>query len=288
MAPVATGRDEGVNAGNAGMKLLKQMPFPCAIVLARVIIAAAPLGGCALSVTAPVTVAPKNGEEPLRGIVTATPGGGKFGIANSKIQCSGEYPFTPGQITVSITTTCSDGRTGSGTAVRTGTAGGSGTMRMSDGTEALFAYGPEALALRASLAPAPAAPRESPVAPPFPPSSPSPAAKAATPHLDDEQRRFGECGTKAVVVLDDGISSADAVAEAVIRACRPELDDICMALERRNNAAGFCTSAQLAEGARQMRPIVAGRILEFRAKRRILGDDRRDRPRQPRTQTLEQ
>jgi hypothetical protein len=143
--------------GEAIRKLIKKAladSISPSIVAAAAIIAGATLSGCVTSVTQPVTVVPNNGEEPLHGSLTATLDGGKFGIANSKIQCSGEYPNSPGERAVTVNARCSDGRTGTGTAVRTGAqggaGGGSGTMRMSDGTEAVFAYGSETLSMRAA------------------------------------------------------------------------------------------------------------------------------------------
>jgi hypothetical protein len=210
-----------------------------------IILAYVGLCGCALSVTAPVVVTPKNGEEPLRGTVTATLAGGKFGIANSKIQCSGEYPNAAGERAVTVTTKCSDGRTGTGTAVRTAPGGGSGTMRMSDGTEAIFAYGAAVSAVSA------------------PPS--------ATGHVPEaeEGSDFVRCVVKAISYLDDGISSADAVADAAIEACRPELEAVCFGVERQHALPGYCSRKRIDETYRLMRPTVMGKILQFRAERRM-------------------
>jgi hypothetical protein len=154
---------------------------------------------------------------------------------------------------------------------------------MSDGTEAIFVYGPEALSQRAAAKPPPITAREAAMTPQIPERrSPTP------PSLSNEERRFADCASKAIGVLDDSISSADAVAEAVVQACRPELDEICHLVERRNSATGFCTSAQLAEAAQDMRPKVAGRILEFRAKERVLGGRGPSSRRPPHPKVLEQ
>jgi hypothetical protein len=217
-----------------------------------ILIATVALGACALSVTAPVAVTPRNGEEPLRGTVTADMGGGKFGVANSKLQCSGEYPMSSGSVTVAITTRCSDGRTGTGTATRTAPRGGSGTIRMSDGTEALFAYGTEVAAVT---------PRLVATIPASPPS--------AEPQHADSNTALAKCTVTAASFLDDGVSSADAVAEAALEACRPEMEAICIEVEQWHSVPGYCSRRRVDEFSRQLRSTIMGKILQFRAERRI-------------------
>jgi hypothetical protein len=219
-----------------------------------IVIGAASIAGC-VSITAPVLVSPKNGDEPLRGTVTVDLSGGKFGVANSKIQCSGEYPNALGERVVTITARCSDGRTGAGTAVRTAPRGGSGTMRMSDGAEAIFAYGSEV-----------AAPTPQPVT--AMPAGPS-GAPPAKPENANSDTALVKCTVKAASFLDDGISSADAVAEAALEACRPEMEAICLEVEQRHSAPGYCSRRRVDEFARQLRPTITGKILQFRAGRRI-------------------
>jgi hypothetical protein len=109
--------------------------FPC-------LVAAILLGGC--SVTAPVAVITKSGQI-LRGTATGTMSGGSFEATNGKLTCSGTYDPTTGSITLSAKVLCNDGRTGLAIVTRDrGLQSGSGRIRLSDGSEADFVFGPAA------------------------------------------------------------------------------------------------------------------------------------------------
>lgn len=245
-----------------------------------IVVSAGILAGCgATTVTAPVIVVPKNGEQPLNGIVSTTLGEGRghFGVANDKIQCSGDYPFLPGQISVDLTAKCSDGRTAGGTAVKTGVAAGSGTMRMSDGSEAIFAYGPEALALRAKLAP-PA--KQNLPAPPgvvsAPPSRPGPAAptRSALPAgsraLDDAVLTWRSCVTQAAGALAGQPEPAETVAKAAMASCRPQEEAV------RRATSGVLDFRDMQDVKNSsMLPHALAEVMAIRAAREKL------RPRQP-------
>lgn len=98
--------------------------------------------GC--SITQPVAVIDKKGMV-LRGTATATLTGGSFQATNGKLTCSGTYDSTSGSITLNAKVICSDGRTGFAIITRDkGLQSGAGRVRLTDGTEADFIFGPAA------------------------------------------------------------------------------------------------------------------------------------------------
>jgi hypothetical protein len=100
------------------------------------------LAGC--SITEPVVVIGKNGEI-LRGTTTAALDGGSFNVSNGKLTCGGSYNALNTSPTISIPVLCSDGRRGIVIATRDKSGvSGSGTVRMTDGEEATFMFGPAA------------------------------------------------------------------------------------------------------------------------------------------------
>jgi hypothetical protein len=102
------------------------------------------LGGCA-DITQPVAAIGESGEI-YRGSVTASlTDGGSFIVSRGDVRCSGNYDaFTTSQ-TVSFPVICTDGRRGLGTAIRDASGvTGSGTIRMSDGGNWTFVFGPSA------------------------------------------------------------------------------------------------------------------------------------------------
>jgi hypothetical protein len=105
---------------------------------------AAVLSLTACSITEPVVVIGKNGEI-LRGTAAASLSGGSFSATDGKLTCGGSYNALDTSPTISIPALCSDGRRGIVIATRdaSGTSGG-GTVRMTDGEEATFMFGPAA------------------------------------------------------------------------------------------------------------------------------------------------
>jgi hypothetical protein len=107
-----------------------------------VIVMAPFLAAC--SVTQPVAVISKNGQI-LRGTATATMTGGTFMATDGKLTCSGSYDSLDMSITIHAKVTCNDGRTGFVMATRDASGlTGSGRVRLSDGTDADFIFGPAA------------------------------------------------------------------------------------------------------------------------------------------------
>jgi hypothetical protein len=133
---------------------------------------------------------------------------------------------------------------------------------MSDGSTALFAYGTEVAAANPATIPRP------PVQPTV--SNPPPPG----PHADTaaETRvvaRLTECLGKAITYLDDGTSSVEGAAEAVLASCRPELGAICETVAREAGLSGFCGPQEIAREFTNARPDVAARVLRHRAAGRL-------------------
>lgn len=101
------------------------------------------LSGCAI--TQPVAVIGPKGEI-FKGTATASLAeGGRFTATNGPITCGGTYDLNQGSRTVSFPVICSDGRKGLGTAVRDASGvTGSGTIKMNDGSNWTFVFGPVA------------------------------------------------------------------------------------------------------------------------------------------------
>lgn len=100
--------------------------------------------GC--TITQPVAVISKNGQI-LRGTATATMSGGSFQVTDGRLTCAGSYDALDDSLTISMPTTCSDGRRGIVIATRDRSGlSGAGTVRMSDGEEATFMFGRAATA----------------------------------------------------------------------------------------------------------------------------------------------
>ena len=98
----------------------------------------------ACSVSVPVAVITSSGDV-LHGVNNASLSTGEFDVSGNvrgkPITCHGSYDPSAHGPTISVTTTCSDGRKGIGRAVRDSLTSGSGKIQMNDGTEALFVYG---------------------------------------------------------------------------------------------------------------------------------------------------
>ncbi|MFM0382835.1 hypothetical protein [Paraburkholderia dipogonis] len=97
------------------------------------------LAGCA--VTEPVVVIGQNGQI-LRGSTTASLTGGHFSVTDGKLTCGGGYDSWDMSTTISMPVTCNDGQRGIVIVTRdaSGTSG-SGTVRLTNGTEATFLFG---------------------------------------------------------------------------------------------------------------------------------------------------
>jgi hypothetical protein len=140
---------------------------------------------------------------------------------------------------------------------------------MSDNTTAAFVYGPAADALTAAL------PNKLVASSLQPATASTPKGeKPATPAAKSMALRLGECAAKAILYLDDGVSSVDAIAEAALSVCRPELTAICGQLEKDNGVLGFCTSSEINRALREARPAFAANVLKQRARARLLNQAR--------------
>jgi hypothetical protein len=107
----------------------------------RVISCLLALSISACTVREPVVVIGQNGEI-LRGTTTASLSGGSFSATDGKLTCAGHYDSLDTSPTLSMPTTCSDGRSGIVIVTRdnSGTSG-SGTVRLTDGSTATFMFG---------------------------------------------------------------------------------------------------------------------------------------------------
>jgi hypothetical protein len=96
------------------------------------------------SITQPVVVIGKGGQI-LRGTATASLASGSFNVTDGKLTCGGSYNSLNTSQTISMPVTCSDGRRGIVIATRDDSGlTGAGTVRLSDGEEATFMFGPAA------------------------------------------------------------------------------------------------------------------------------------------------
>ncbi len=109
------------------------------------LLSAAALFLSACEITQPVAVIGPNGEI-FKGSATASLAeGGKFSATNGKITCAGTYDALSSSTTVSFPVICTDGRKGLGTATRDASGvTGSGTIKMNDGSDWTFVFGPVA------------------------------------------------------------------------------------------------------------------------------------------------
>jgi hypothetical protein len=98
----------------------------------------------ACTVTQPVAVIGMNGQT-LRGTTTASLSGGSFTVTDGKLTCGGSYNSLSLEQTITMPVLCSDGRKGIVIATRDSTGqSGFGRVRLTDGTEADFIFGPAA------------------------------------------------------------------------------------------------------------------------------------------------
>lgn len=103
------------------------------------------LAACATEITQPVAVIGDRGEIYKGSVKASISEGGSFFASNGRNTCSGSYDALTPSLTVSFPVVCSDGRKGLGTATRdAGGVTGSGTIRMTDGSNWTFVFGPAA------------------------------------------------------------------------------------------------------------------------------------------------
>ena len=116
--------------------------------LLRLALLAASLG-CALALvscamTEPVVVIGKDGHT-LKGTATASLSGGQFSVSDGQLTCRGSYDSMNSSPTIEMQTLCSDGRKGIVISTRQSSGvGGHGTVKLNDGSEWTFIFGPAA------------------------------------------------------------------------------------------------------------------------------------------------
>jgi len=106
-----------------------------------------PLLAACSDITLPVAVIGPKGDI-YRGTTTAhMTGEGTFEASRGNVRCAGTYDAMSTSITISFPVQCSNGLKGIGTSVREASGlGGSGNIRMSDGTDWRFVFGRAAAA----------------------------------------------------------------------------------------------------------------------------------------------
>ena len=94
--------------------------------------------------TSPVVVIGKDGQT-LKGTATGAMSGGSFNVTDGHLSCSGRYDSWSTYATITMQVLCSDGRKGIVISTRdpSGTAG-HGTVKLNDGSEWTFVFGPTA------------------------------------------------------------------------------------------------------------------------------------------------
>ena len=106
------------------------------------VILATTLSAC---VTEPVVVIGKDGQT-LKGTSTARiSGNGSFTLTDGTLTCGGNYNSMSGEVTINIPVLCSDGRKGFAVVTRESSGlSGHGTVKMNDGFDWSFIFGPAA------------------------------------------------------------------------------------------------------------------------------------------------
>ena len=149
--------------------------------------------GCsAQSTTEPVVVVGEN-DLVLRGTTTSSSAGGSFSVSNVVLTCTGNFDTHDQSPTISMFTRCSDGRSGSVISNRDPSGNsGSGTVTFSDGTTAVFFFGPNAPALANARIESLRSMQQQNNSPPSQPalemSPPTPVVTTATPRRSDFPR----------------------------------------------------------------------------------------------------
>lgn len=117
-------------------------------IIGFVIVAASAMSLASCAMTVPVAVISGKGDV-MRGTSTAAMSGGSFQVSGKlkgkMATCAGTYDAFDTSVTISMPVHCSDGRKGFVMATRNiNSIGGSGRVRLTDGTEADFIFGPAA------------------------------------------------------------------------------------------------------------------------------------------------
>lgn len=112
--------------------------------IAAVLLCAALVALVSCAITEPVVVIGKDGQT-LKGTATASLSGGKFSVTDGKLTCGGSYDSMSSSPTIEMQVLCSDGRKGIVISTRepSGVAG-HGTVKLNDGSEWTFVFGPAA------------------------------------------------------------------------------------------------------------------------------------------------
>ena len=105
---------------------------------------AASLALVSCAITEPVVVIGKDGQT-LKGTATASLIGGQFSVTDGKLTCGGRYDSMSSSPTIEMQVLCSDGRKGIVVSTREPNgAAGHGTVKLNDGSEWTFIFGPGA------------------------------------------------------------------------------------------------------------------------------------------------
>jgi hypothetical protein len=100
------------------------------------------LSACAI--TEPVVVIGKDGQT-LKGTATASMSGGSFNVTDGHLSCGGSYDSMSTSVTITMQVLCSDGRKGIVISTRESSGvAGHGTVKLNDGSEWTFIFGPAA------------------------------------------------------------------------------------------------------------------------------------------------
>ena len=179
--------------------------------------ASAALMGCATSFTVPAAVRTTKGEM-FYGSTTASTTGGHFEVneMNGRARCSGTYDPWDNRRTISSSFTCTDGRSGTITVTRrTDGVGGTGSVRMNDGTTGFAAFGADASTITASE------PAGSPTSDP-----PKRSLAAAAPPAPDRYERakaivtsWVQCANNAAASIYTSTASATEIANGALGLC---------------------------------------------------------------------
>jgi hypothetical protein len=112
--------------------------------IATVLLCAASLALVSCAITEPVLVIGKDGQT-LKGTATGSLSGGQFSVTDGKLTCGGSYDSMSSSPTIEMQVLCSDGRKGIVVSTREPSgAAGHGTVKLNDGSEWTFVFGPAA------------------------------------------------------------------------------------------------------------------------------------------------
>jgi hypothetical protein len=96
------------------------------------------------AITEPVVVIGNDGHT-LKGTATGSLSGGHFNVSDGQLSCGGNYDSLSSSPTIEMHVLCSDGRKGIVISTREPSgAAGHGTVKLNDGSEWTFIFGPGA------------------------------------------------------------------------------------------------------------------------------------------------